>query len=443
LNLPCPPTPPLPERLPIEPLGGPVDFQIAVPGSKSITNRALLMGALADGPVTLTGALFADDPHFMLEALRTLGFDVETHPEEQTARVVGLGGRIPSPSAELFVGNAGTAMRFLAAGLSVGRGHFRLDGNARMRERPIRDLVDGLRNLGVAIRCEFDNGCPPVVLDADGLPGGHARLDGSRSSQYASAVLLAAPYAQEPLRVEVTGEFVSRPYVELTLHAMHDFGVETARDGDRIFLPAHGRRYRPGTYAVEGDASAATYFLALPAILGGRATVTNLRADSAQGDAAFANLLERMGCRVRRGFLPGGFGVEVSREPHARLAPLEADLNDMPDVVQTLAAVALFADGRSRFTRIANLRLKETDRLAALHHELAHLGAEVQEGPDWLEVAPGRPCPADVKTYDDHRMAMALALVGLARPGVTILNPACVAKTYPRYFEDLTKLRHA
>lgn len=436
-----PPVPPLPERLPIEPLGGPVDFQIAVPGSKSITNRALLMGALADGPVTLTGALFADDPHYMLEALRTLGFEVEAKPDEQLARVVGLGGRIPSQAADLFVGNAGTAMRFLAAGLSIGRGRFRLDGNARMRERPIRDLVDGLKNLGVAIRCEQDNGCPPVVLDADGLPGGLAKMDGSRSSQYVSAVLLAAPYAREPLSVEVIGEFVSRPYVELTLHAMKDFGVETAREGERLFRPAHGVCYRAGEYAVEGDASAATYFLAAAAILGGRAVVTNLRADSPQGDAAFADLLGRMGCRVRRGFLPGGMGVDVSRDPHTRLAPLEADLNDVPDVVQTLAAVALFADGRSRFTNIANLRLKETDRLAALHNELAHLGAEVKEGPDWLEVAPGRPCSADVKTYDDHRMAMAMALVGLARPGVTILNPSCVAKTYPRYFEDLAKLR--
>lgn len=439
LSATTPPTPPLPERLPIEPLGGPVDIQLAVPGSKSITNRALLMGALAEGPVTLTGALFADDPHFMMEALRTLGFDVEAKPEEQTARIVGLGGQIPSHTAELFVGNAGTAMRFLAAGLSIGRGRFRLDGNTRMRERPVRDLVDGLRNLGVAIRCELENGCPPVVLDADGLPGGRAQLDGSRSSQYVSAVLLAAPYARERLRVEVVGEFVSRPYVDLTLRVMKDFGVETAREGDRLFAPAYGQRYRSGSYAVEGDASAATYFLALPAILGGRAVVTNLRADSPQGDAAFADLLGRMGCRVRRGFLPGGFGVEVSREPHTRLAPLEADLNDVPDVVQTLAAVALFADGRSRFTHIANLRLKETDRLAALHNELAHLGAEVKEGPDWLEIAPGRPCGADVKTYDDHRMAMAMTLVGLARPGVTILNPACVAKTYPQYFEDLEK----
>jgi 3-phosphoshikimate 1-carboxyvinyltransferase len=281
------------------------------------------------------------------------------------------------------------------------------------------------------------------VLEANGLPGGLAQMDGSRSSQYVSAVLLAAPYAREPLSVEVVGEFVSRPYVELTLHAMKDFGVETAREGERIFRPAHGARYRAGEYAVEGDASAATYFLALPAILGGRVVVTNLRADSPQGDAAFAGLLGRMGCRVRRGFLPGGFGVEVSRDPSARLAPLEADLNDVPDVVQTLAAVALFADGRSRFTNIANLRLKETDRLAALHHELAHLGAEVTEGPDWLDVAPGHPCGSEVKTYDDHRMAMAMALIGLARPGVTILNPSCVAKTYPRYFEDLAKLRLA
>jgi 3-phosphoshikimate 1-carboxyvinyltransferase len=436
-----PPVPDYPERLPIQPLAGPIDVELAVPGSKSITNRALLLGALADGPVTLTGALFANDPFYMLGALCSLGFEVEARPEESILRVVGRNGTIPTKQADLFIGNAGTAMRFLTAGLSIGEGHFRLDGNARMRERPIRDLVDGLQKLGVPIRCEQNNGCPPVIIDAAGLPGGRAQMDGSRSSQFVSAVLMAAPYARTPLNVEVVGEFVSRPYVELTLATMNDFGVTTAREGERIFHPAHGQRYRAGEYAVEGDASAATYFLAAAAILGGRAVVTNLRSDSPQGDAAFADMLARMGCQVRRGFLPGGTGVEIIRDPKTKLAPLEADLNDMPDTVQTLAAVALFADGRSRFTDIGNLRLKETDRLSALHAELTRLGAEVKEGPDWLEVAPGQPRGAEIQTYDDHRMAMSMALVGLARPDVAILNPACVAKTYPLYFEDLAKLR--
>ena len=441
-NLPsAPPLPDYPERLAIEPLAGPVDVELAVPGSKSITNRALFMGALADGPVTLTGALFADDPFHMLRALGQLGFEVEARPDENLLRVVGRGGQLPTTSADLFIGNAGTAMRFLTAGLSIGEGRFRLDGNARMRERPIRDLIDSLQQLGVAIRCEKDNGCPPVVIDATGLPGGRAQMDGSRSSQYVSAILMAAPYAKSPLSVEVVGEFVSRPYVELTLSSMKDLGVSTKCQGKRIFHPAHGQRYQTGEYAIEGDASAATYILAAAAIQGGRAVVSNLRSDSPQGDAGFADLLARMGCQVRRGFLPNNCGIEVTRDPKTRLAPLDADLNDMPDTVQTLAAVALFADGRSRFTNIGNLRLKETDRITALRNELTRLGAEVKEGPDWLEVAPGQPRGAEIETYDDHRMAMSMALVGLARPGVTILDPACVAKTYPKYFEDLEKLQ--
>jgi 3-phosphoshikimate 1-carboxyvinyltransferase len=435
------PKPNLPAALPIQPIGHPVDLEMVVPGSKSITNRALLCGALSDGQTTLTGALFADDPHYMLEALRALGFAVRAEPERGTVSVTGQGGRIPSPRADLFVGNAGTAMRFLAAALCLGHGTYRLDGNPRMRQRPIADLVDGLRALGVRVSCEGANGCPPVLIEADGLPGGRAQVDGSRSSQYVSALLLAAPYARAPLDVTVTGQFVSRPYVELTLRTMADFGVATAHEGERIFRPVHGARYGARTYEVEGDATAATYFFAAAAILGGRVAVRNLRADSPQGDAAFARVLERMGCRVRTGFLPGGWGVEVSRDPHTPLTPIEADLNAMPDTAQTLAAVALFAPGPSRLTNIANLRLKETDRLAALRQELTRLGAEVVEGPDFLEIRPGTPREACVETYDDHRMAMALALVGLARPGVTIREPACVAKTYPEYFEDLARLR--
>ena len=440
---PTPPAPDLPEVLPVEPIGRPVVLDLAVPGSKSITNRALLCGALAEGEVTLNGALFADDPFYMLEALRTLGLAVETVPERKVMRVTGQGGRIPAARADLYVGNAGTAIRFLAAALCLSHGQYRLDGSPRMRERPIADLVEALHALGVEVRCELDNGCPPVRIAARGLPGGRARVDGSRSSQYVSALLLAAPYAEAPLEVEVTGPFVSRPYVELTLRTMADFGVATAREGERLFRPAHGAKYRAGRYEVEGDATAATYFLAAAAILGGRVAITNLRADSPQGDAAFADLLARMGCRVRAGFLPGGWGIEVTRDPSVPLAPVEADLNAMPDTAQTLAAVALFADGPSRLTNIANLRLKETDRLKALNTELTRLGARVVEGPDWLEIHPGPPREATIETYDDHRMAMAMALVGLGRPGVAIRNPACVAKTYPDYFTDLERLRGA
>ncbi|MCW8130941.1 MAG: 3-phosphoshikimate 1-carboxyvinyltransferase [Planctomycetota bacterium] len=435
-----PTAPALPPELAIRPVGGPVNFEIAVPGSKSITNRAMICGALADGPVTLTGGLFADDPHYMAEGLRALGFSVQADPASGRIRIEGQGGRIPAADADLFVGNAGTAMRFLSAFVCLGRGRYRLDGTARMRERPIADLIDGLRGVGVKARCEFENGCPPVIVEAAGLPGGTAQVDGSRSSQYVSALLMAAPYAASPLTVEVTGEFVSRPYVELTLRTMSDFGLLTATEGQRKYSPTHGVTYRPGVYAIEGDATAASYFLAAAAILGGRACVTNLRADSPQGDVHFASILGRMGCRVRQGILAGGRGIEVSRDPKTPLKAVHVDLNDMPDVAQTLAAVALFAEGTSHFINIGNLRIKETDRLKALAQELTRLGADVEEGPDELEITPGPPKDAAVETYDDHRMAMALALVGLGRPGVTVKNPACVAKTYPGYFQDLEKL---
>ena len=427
--------------LPMRPIGHRVDADIAVPGSKSITNRALLTGALADGDVTITGGLDADDSRYMADALRKLGFALETSPDRAVIRVRGLGGEIPAREADLSVGNAGTAMRFLAAVVCLGHGRYRLDGSAHMRRRPIGDLVDGLRELGVRARCELENGCPPVLIEAEGLPGGRIKVKGEHSSQYISAVLLAAPYARAPLEVEVTGEFVSKPFVELTRRVMEDFGVPTAKEGERLFRPAHGRRYRAGEYAVEGDATAATYFLAAAAILGGRVAVTNVRADSPQGDARFAGVLERMGCRVRRGFLPGGYGLEVSREPGSPLRAIAADLNDMPDTAQTAAAAALFAEGTTRLTNLANLRVKETDRLAALRAELTRLGARVEEGPDWIEIAPGERRAAVVETYDDHRMAMALALVGLGREGVAVRNPGCVSKTYPAYFRDLERLR--
>jgi len=430
----------LPAELPIRPVKGPIDLNIAVPGSKSITNRALVIGALADGPVLLRGALFADDTRYMVDGLKQLGFQVTSDAAADLVRVEGLGGQIPARGAELFLGMAGTTMRFLSALVCLGRGKFRLDGGPRMRERPIEDLLEGLRALGIDARCELDNNCPPVIVEAAGLPGGKVPVDGGRSSQYTSALLMITPYAQAPLEVEVTGEFVSRPYIELTLRTMSDFGVLTASDG-RVYAPTHGVKYRAREYEIEGDATAATYFLAAAAILGGRVAVTNLRADSPQGDVHFADFLGRMGCHVRQGFLAGHRGIEVSRDPKTPLQPITVDLNDMPDVAQTLAVVALFAEGTSHFINVGNLRIKETDRLAALGTELTRLGATVKEGEDELEITPGTPKDAVVETYEDHRMAMALALVGLARPGVTIKHPACVAKSYPEYFTDLERLR--
>lgn len=434
---------PLPPELAIQPVGHPIDLDIAVPGSKSVTNRYLVMSALAGGEVALSGILHSDDTSFMADGLKTLGFRIEPDWGARTCRVWGQGGRIPAAGAELFVGAAGTVMRFLAAFVALGHGRFRLDGTPRMRQRPIEDLLQGLRQMGVQARSEFGNGCPPVIIEADGLPGGSISVDGSRSSQYISALLLAAPYARSVMQINVTGTLVSRPFVELTLRNMADFGVLTETGPQGLYRPTHGVRYRPGQYEVEGDATAASYFLGAAAMLGGRCCVTNVHGSSAQGDAGFADVLWKMGCRVRKSFLSGGKGIEVSRDPRTPLRPIDADLNDMPDVVLTLAAVCLFAGGTSTILNVGNLRIKETDRLHALSTELTRLGAKVKVGDDYLEITPGPPRTARVETYDDHRMAMALSLVGLGRPGVVIKDPACVSKTYPHFFEDLQLLRQA
>lgn len=435
-----PTAPKLPPALPVQPIERPIDLDIAVPGSKSITNRALVMAALADGPVELSGMLRSDDTYYMIECLQKLGFEVSVDWSRNACRLMGRGGVIPSNGAELFVGAAGTVMRFLSAFAALGKGRFRLDGVPRMRERPIEDLLQGLRLMGVKAQSEQNNQCPPVIVDADGLPGGHTAVDGSRSSQYISALLLVAPYAKTPMEIEVTGAFVSRPFVELTLKAMADFGVNTSTQGERIYRPTYGAKYRPGAYEVEGDATAASYFLGAAAILGGRCCVTNVAADSKQGDARFADVLIKMGCRVRKGFLANNRGIEVSRDPNTPLKPIDVDMNDMPDVVLTLAAICMFAKGTSSIINVGNLRIKETDRLRALANELRKLGAEIDEGEDYLEITPAKNLDAEIETYDDHRMAMSMALIGLARPGVTLLNPACVSKTYPLFFEDLKRL---
>jgi 3-phosphoshikimate 1-carboxyvinyltransferase len=431
---------PLPPELPIQPLRRPVNLDIAVPGSKSISNRYLAMSALANGAVKLFGLLRSDDTQIMLDGLKTLGFDVRVDWNAKTCRVVGEGGRVPSTGAELFAGASGTSTRFLSAFVALGKGRFRLDGTPRMRQRPIEDLLHGLRQLGVNARSELGNGCPPVIVEANGLPGGRTTIDGSKSSQYISALLQVAPYATGPMTIEVTGAFVSRPYVELTLKGMSDFGVLTTTDGERIYRPTHGVKYRAGNYEIEGDATAASYLLGAAAILGGRCAVTNVSADSAQGDARFWRVLQRMGCKVRTGFLANKRGIEIYRDPKVPLKAIDVDLNDMPDVVLTLAVVCLFAEGTSTILNVGNLRIKETDRLAALATELRRLGAHVEEGEDYLEITPGKPKAAAVETYDDHRMAMSLALAGLGQEGVTIKNPACVSKTYPEFFADLAKL---
>jgi 3-phosphoshikimate 1-carboxyvinyltransferase len=424
------------ERLEIEPLCGPsdVEHRFHVPGSKSITNRALLLAALADGETLIERALFSDDTMYMGQALQQLGVAVESDDMRETFRVIGCGGRLPSHEATLYAGNAGTAARFLVACACLGHGRFVVDGNARMRQRPIGDLLDALRQLGADV--SSPNGCPPVAIVADGLAGGAARVCGARSSQYLSALLMVAPYARCDVDLEIADDLIAKPYVDLTQGVMRQFGVGVQREGYRRFRVAHGQRYAAQPrYVVEADASSAHYWLAAAALTGSAVTVDGIGTASLQGDARFVDVLERMGARVER--RPDSLTVRGPRQ----LAGIDVDLNDMSDTAPTLAVLAPFASGCVRIRNIAHIRRQESERIASVTTELRKLGATVHEHPDGWEVAPALLHGGEVETYDDHRLAMAFALIGLRVPGIVIRNPGCVRKTFPTYFDELRRLR--
>jgi 3-phosphoshikimate 1-carboxyvinyltransferase len=431
-----------PDRLPVEPLAHPPVATVHLPGSKSITNRALVLAALYSKgtPCELSGCLRSDDTEVMIEALRRLGFAVECGWDERPPRVTVTGpadeGDVPAPAADLFAANSGTSMRFLTALVSLGRGRYRLDGVPRMRERPIGDLLEALGQLGVRARSEAGNGCPPVVVEAAGLAGGRARIRGGVSSQFLSGLLMAAPRARADVILELDGKLVSEPYVAMTEEMMRQWGLEVERRAGRSFhVPAPQRPSNPpARYTVETDASAASYFWAAAAITGGGVCVAGLDRDSLQGDVRFFDLLLRMGCRE----VPGAAGLGLEGGP---LRGIDADMNQISDTVMTLAAVACFAEGPTTIRNVAHVRHKETDRLDALACELRRLGAGVDEYPEGLRITPGPLRGAAVRTYNDHRMAMSLALVGLRVPGVVIEDPGCVAKTYPDFFRDLDLLR--
>ena len=418
--------------LEIHPLERPPDTTITVPGSKSITNRAVLLAALAEGRSELSGALFSDDTRYMVDALRALGVTVEADAARAHLGVAGCGGRWPVEQADLVVGNAGTAMRFLVAALCLGRGRYRIDGSPRMRERPIQELVDALQQLGAQVTCLA--GVPPVRVSG-GLAGGRAELHAGRSSQFLSALLHVASYARRDVCIALAGEVIAHPYVDMTVAMMAEWGVQVERDGYREFRVRAGQRYRARSYAVEPDASSAHYFLAAAALTGGRVRVPGLGRGSLQGDVRFADLLAEMGATVR--WEAGAIEVEGP----ARLAGIDADLNAISDTAPTLAALAPFAGAPVHIRNVAHLRWQESDRLRAVAAELTRLGVRVDEHADGLTVWPSPIAPALVQTYDDHRLAMAFALIGLRVPGIRIENPACVAKTFPDYFERLDGLR--
>jgi 3-phosphoshikimate 1-carboxyvinyltransferase len=429
----------------IKPIRHPLHATVTVPGSKSLTNRALLIASLANGATRLTNALFSDDSRYFARALQTLGFDVQLDEATHTMTVAGLGGLIPSQRADLFIGNAGTAARFLSALLTLGHGEYILDGEPRMRERPIGDLVEALTQLGANV-VPFHNSefrilnyeiCPPIRIVANGLPGGKTKVAGDISSQFLSALLMVAPYAQSPIQIELTTDLNSKPYVDMTLSVMRDFGVEVERHGYESFaIPLVNYKLPVTNYPIESDASAASYFFAAPAICGGTVTVENISRKSVQGDVAFVDVLAQMGCMVEETdhcLLITG---------HSPLRGLDVDLRDIPDTAQTLAAIAPFASSHTRIRGIASARLKETDRVHATCVELTRLGVRVEEHEDGMTIYPCENFrPATVQTYNDHRMAMAFSLIGLRVPGVTIENPGCVSKTFPNFFQVLDTLR--
>jgi len=416
---------------------GPLSGSVRPPGSKSLTNRALICAALADGVSELRGASLSDDAWSMLRGLQALGVEVEVREREPTITVRGTRGHLPECEADIDAGNAGTTMRFLTALTCLGYGRYRLDGSARMRERPIGGLVDALHTLGAGIGYEEREGFPPLTIVARGLRGGEVVFRQPPSSQFLTAVLLVAPYAGDDVRISVRGSLPSRPYVDMTLDVMRRFGVEVLDDGQARFIVPAPQRYTGTTVPIEPDASAATYLWAAAAITGGRVRVEGLSRDSRQGDVRFVDLLEQMGCTVRA----DERGLSVAGPRDTRLRGIDVDMNDMPDAVQTLAVLALFADGPTTIRNVANLRIKETDRLTALATELRRVGADVAEHDDGLTIRPpARLRPATIETYDDHRMAMSFALCGLAFNGIVIHNADCVSKSFPDYFETLASL---
>ncbi|MCS6775582.1 MAG: 3-phosphoshikimate 1-carboxyvinyltransferase [Chloroherpetonaceae bacterium] len=425
-----------PDMMTIAPAAYPLEGTVRVPGSKSITNRALILAALADGVSVLRQPLDSEDTQIMINALQHLGVRVER--TAGALRVTGCGGNIPATEAELFLGNSGTSMRFLTALCALGHGRYRLDGVERMRQRPQADLLDALQQLGIDATAEADNGCPPLqVIGRGHLPGGTVRLRAEASSQFLSALLMIAPCAREDLTIEVIGAL--RPlYVEITLRMMAQWGITVERREPQQFLIPAGQRYQPQDYTIEPDASSASYFFAAAALTGGRVTVPGLSLNALQGDVRFATeVLADMGCTVTADVQ----GITVAGRPDTPLQGISRDMSAISDTSLTLAAIAPFAATPTTVRNIAHTRLQECDRIHAACTELSRLGVRVEEFPDGFTVHPtARIIPTVVETYRDHRVAMSFALIGLRAPGIVIRDPGCVAKTFPEFWQHLAQL---
>ena len=412
-----------------------INCAITVPGSKSLTQRALIAAALADGQSRLQGILESEDTDYSSNALKQMGIEIVKEPDLWI--VEGKGGRIAAADEDIYLGNNGTATRFLTSVASLGMGEFIIDGDQRMHQRPIGPLLRALEGWGVDITSIHETGCPPLSILAEGISGGKTILPEGKSSQYLSSLLLVAPYARNTATLEVVGEVLSKPYVAMTLQVMADFGiiVEAAPDFSSFTIPRG--TYKSLDYRVEGDASNASYFWAAAAVSGGRVTVDNVPVPSLQGDALLVPLLARMGCNVEQ----SETGITVTGPE--RLEGISVDMGDMPDVVPTLAVVAAFAEGKTEITNIAHLRIKECDRLSAVVTELSRLGCSVDEFEDKM-IIHGKGGDnlrgAEIETYDDHRMAMSMAVAGVRIPGVVIKNEQCVAKSFPDFWQRFSLL---
>ncbi len=405
---------------------------VHVPGSKSLTQRALIAAALAEGESLLLGPLASEDTAYTMGALRLMGIEVDDS-DPDCWKVQGTGGAVQVPAEDIFLGNNGTATRFLTSVAALAHGRVRISGGERMAERPIGPLMEALRGWEVEIRSEADNDCPPLVIDAHGLSGGRTILPEGKSSQYLSSLLLVAPFTREPAELEVQGEVLSRPYVEMTLAVMADFGIRVEAAPSLNYFRIPQGCYQATQYHIEGDASGASYFWAAAAVTGGRVTVANVPVPSLQGDADLVPLLARMGCEVSR--VKGGITVQGPEQ----LQGIEVDMGNMPDVAPTLAVTAAFAEGTTVINNIAHLRIKECDRLSAMVTELRKMGAEVEEEPERM-IIHGRAGGsnlhgAEIETYDDHRIAMCFAVAGLRVAGVRITNEGCVKKSFPDFWD--------
>ncbi|WP_305837925.1 3-phosphoshikimate 1-carboxyvinyltransferase [Photobacterium leiognathi] len=423
------------ESITLQPIAK-INGEVNLPGSKSVSNRALLLAALAKGTTRLTNLLDSDDIRHMLNGLKLLGVNYQLSDDKTVCEVQGLGHAfLPKQALELYLGNAGTAMRPLAAALCLGGGEFVLTGEPRMKERPIGHLVDALRSAGADIEYLENENYPPLKIKGTGLKGGEVEIDGSISSQFLTAFLMAAPLAKADTVIRIKGDLVSKPYIDITLHIMAQFGVEVEnRDYQEFVVKGNQSYVSPGDFLVEGDASSASYFLAAAAIKGGEVKVTGIGKKSIQGDVQFADALAAMGAEIE-----WGDDYVISR--CGELTAVDMDFNHIPDAAMTIATTALFAKGTTSIRNVYNWRVKETDRLSAMATELRKVGAEVEEGEDYITIVPPSNLQhAAIDTYDDHRMAMCFSLVALSDTPVTINDPKCTSKTFPDYFDKLSAL---